>query len=155
MKKARLGALGALIAALGTFSLSSPAQAATNPYTPQEACSHEFGGSWHTASDGHRALLDSWGNTWGNIYLEYNSATGDNCVTTIKSAWVGQASDTEAELWVQDSPVFYRDEGMYKYYAAVKAHAAGKCVKYYGRMYTPDSTTTHLYNGRSTWGNCG
>ncbi|CNF47489.1 Uncharacterised protein [Mycobacterium tuberculosis] len=161
MKITRLRALGALglAAAAGSLAISSPAQAATNPYTPQSACHHDFGGSWHTVSDGHRILIDRYGNTWGNVYLEYNSATGYNCVATIKSYWVGQPTGLTAYLIVQGAASDSADIGEYKYYAATQQKAAGKCVQYFGEIWTPDGDSS-VINGRWSkgnpqWGNCG
>ena len=137
-------------------TLGSSAQAATNPYTPQEACNHQFGGSWSTTTDGHRSLTTRSGAKWGDVYLMYNGATGYNCVATIKSAYVGTPSDTEAGLSIQGETNEWEhvDFDSYGYYAATQGHGAGHCVQYEGVVYNP-SVSDDAANGRLTWGNCG
>jgi hypothetical protein len=153
-KYGRLAASGVLAAVLVSIGFSSPAQAATNPYTPQEACHNDFGGSWSTTTDGHRSLLTSSGSKWGDVYLMYNSATGYNCVTTIKSAYVGTPSFIQALIWVQgDTGWTYRD-GNLSYYQSVQKSAVDKCVMYWGYIQGPNDYTT-AYGGRNWWGNCG
>jgi hypothetical protein len=153
-KYARPGAVGVLMAALAAIAFSSPAQAATNPYTPQEACNHQFGGDWSSATDGHRSLSTQSGAKWGDVYLMYNSATGYNCVATIKSSYIGTASWTAADLLLYGDSTSHEDSGYYSYYAAVEAYAANKCVRYSGQIYSPDRQDG-AFGGRSTWGNCG
>lgn len=155
-KYARRGALGVVLAALAAGTLGSPAQAATSPYTPQEACNHQFGGSWSTTSDGHRSVTTAGGATWGDVYLMYNSASGYNCVATIKSAYVGTSSEMLASLTVQggSGQGDHQDRGFYDYYAATEAYAAGQCVEYFGIITNP-SGSDGATGGRLTWGNCG
>jgi hypothetical protein len=152
-KHARLGAL-VIAGALTTMLAEAPAQAATNPYTPQEACNHQFGGSWSTTTDGHRSVTDQLGNKYGDVYLMYNGATGYNCVTTLKTSWVGTASPTVSYLWVQGDDEERVDSGKYKYYSAVQWHAAGRCVQYSGGIYSSDYSKGGE-GFRNTWGNCG
>jgi hypothetical protein len=92
---------------------------------------------------------------WGDVYLMYNSATGYNCVTTIKSVYVGTSSDTDARLSIQGEPNLFQHEDFdsYKYYAATQGYAAGTCVQYDGGMYNP-SYTDSAEGARHTWGNC-
>jgi hypothetical protein len=156
-KNIRLGMLSIVAmasAAVGAFGISSPAQAATNPYTPQSACSHEFGGTWSTTTDGHRTVVTTSNVKVGDVYLMYNSATGYNCVATIKTSYVGQSSFTYAELDVQGDSSLYGDGDNYSYYAATRAHAANKCVEYTGYIASP-SNSVQAIGGRYTWGNCG
>jgi hypothetical protein len=135
----------------------SPAQAATNPYTPQEACNHQFGGSWSTTTDGHRSLttLDT-GAKWGDVYLMYNSATGYNCVATIKTAYVGTATYTDAALSIQGETNLWQHEdyGRYSYYAATEGYASNRCVQYQGWIDNP-SISDDAAGARLSWGNCG
>ncbi|HEY0535261.1 MAG TPA: hypothetical protein VGD29_27055 [Actinoplanes sp.] len=153
-KHARQGLFGLVAAAVGAVAFAAPAQAATNPYTPQEACDHQFGGTWSTTTDGHRSLLTGKGTKFGDVYLMYNSATGNNCVATIKSAYVGTASWTAADLLVQGESTAREDSDYYGYYAAVQAHAAGTCVQYSAQIYSP-TWQDGAFGGRATWGNCG
>jgi hypothetical protein len=143
-----------LLIALLSFGLSAPAQAATNPYTPQSACNHEFGGSWSTTTDGHRSLLTPSGAKWGDVYLMYNGATRYNCVATIKSVYVGTVTETDAGLLVQGESLWHDDGAYYDYYAAVKVNAANKCVQYEGWIFSPNYDN-YATGGRHTWGNCG
>jgi hypothetical protein len=94
-----------------------------NPYTPQEVCGSGF------------SVIDSAAlGTSGRTYLLYNSGTGYNCVTTIKSVNIGTASPVSAFLEVAGS-TRTTDSGSYKYYAGpVKRSAPGKCVKWGGSV---------------------
>jgi hypothetical protein len=155
-KHVRRGAVGLVAAGVATVAFAAPAQAA-NPYTPQEACNHQFGGTWSQVSDGHRSAvtLDT-GAKWGDVYLMYNSATGYNCVVTLKTAYVGTASDTDAALSIQGETNLWmhEDKKSYKYYAATEGYAAGHCVQYQGWIANP-AFTDDAAGARLTWGNCG
>jgi hypothetical protein len=146
--------LGVSIAtAVATFG--APAQAAPNPYTPERACATDFGGTWSRTTDGHRNVTTATGAKWGDVYLMYKSSTGENCVATIKTAFVGTSTYTEAWLLVQGS-TWKVDRDTYRYYAAVKAPARDRCVQYVGIVRNgTSSTSTYAWGGRTTWGNCG
>ncbi|GAA0224797.1 hypothetical protein GCM10009527_021500 [Actinomadura nitritigenes] len=148
----RLGMMGA--AAIAAATIAPPAHASTNPYTGAEACHNEFGGSWSYSSDGHRQAKTDGGSVWGDVYLLYNSATGYNCVATIKSAYVGTSTGTTANLLVDDGTwKNHSDADLYRYYAAVQWYGRGKCVQYWGTIWDP--TATYLAEGsRDYWGNC-
>jgi hypothetical protein len=130
--------------------LAAPANAATNPYTAASACAASFGGSWAGVSDGHRAIVHN-GTTIGDVYLMYNSAAGTNCAVTIKRKYVGTATETGVNLWLQGVTEDMSDSGTYKYYAAVEHAGAGRCAEYEGYMSDPSS----VFAGRYSWGNCG
>lgn len=152
----RLGILTASVAAMAAVSIPS-AQAATNPYTPESACHHDFGGSWSRTTDGHRTILGgptTPRQTWGDVYLMWNGATKKNCVVALKSAFVGTPSYTDASLNIQGSDDWKYDNGYYKYYAAYQATAGGKCVAYEGSMRNP-TDTQYGAGGREQLGNCG
>ncbi|MBC6460281.1 hypothetical protein [Actinomadura sp. HBU206391] len=149
-KLTRRLAIAILPATVAATMFSSPAHAATNPYTAAEACNNDFGGAWGYATDGHRVIYA--GSTKvGDVYLMYNGSSGYNCVATLKSASVGTPTWTDAELIVQGSGSVH-NEGQFKYYAAVQRYARGKCVDYLGSMYYSGRWWT---NGRAAWGNCG
>ncbi|MFC7648681.1 N-acetylmuramoyl-L-alanine amidase [Streptosporangium lutulentum] len=94
----------------------------TNPHTPQSVC-----GSGYTVIDS--ATLGS----AGTVYLLYNTANGNNCVTTIKLTSLGTATATSAYLEVQGKTRI-TDSGNFGYYAGpVRAAAPGKCVKWGGK----------------------
>lgn len=156
-KRVLLGTLG-MAGALATTTIATPAQAATNPYSPQAACHNDFGGTWSTTTDGHRDVTDGAGKKLGDVYLMYNNATGYNCVTTIKSAYVGTASETDAGLAVQGDTTYWDPASPphpYKYYAAVEHYAAGRCVEYLGFIYSPDYSDLGTGGRFDKWGNCG
>ncbi|WP_188195325.1 M23 family metallopeptidase [Nonomuraea sp. SYSU D8015] len=97
----------------------------TNPHTPEKVC-----GSGYKVIDS--AALGS----AGTAYLLFNSANGQNCVTTIKKTSLGTASATSAYLEVKGKPRV-TDSGNFTYYAGpVRAAAAGKCVKWGGKAGT-------------------
>ncbi|MBP2708582.1 M23 family peptidase, partial [Microbispora sp. RL4-1S] len=108
---------------------------------------NDFGGNWASTTDGHRTINNLSGAKMGDVYLMYNSATGDNCVATIKAVDVGTATHVYAGLLVQGGS-WKTQNGNYKYYAAVKANATDKCVQY-------DGDVEYYAAGRYTWGNCG
>jgi hypothetical protein len=92
-----------------------------NPYTPEQIC-----GSGYNLIDS-AALGSS-----GTVYLLYSSATGSNCVTTIKSTSLGTATATAAYLEVEGSGRI-TDSGNFAYYAGpVRASASNRCVRWGG-----------------------
>lgn len=147
----RLSILGASVAAIAAISVPS-AQAATNPYTPQGACGHDFGGSWSSTTDGHRTMVTTSNVKYGDAYLMYNRGTGKNCVVALKTASVGTSTMTEAGILVQGSSSWVEQTGSYKYYAAVQASASNKCVEYDG--WVQGSGGDWANGGRYAWGNC-
>ncbi|GAA2806705.1 spore-associated protein [Nonomuraea dietziae] len=99
------------------------------------------------------AVKTSSGSNWGTVYLTYNGSTGKNCVTVIKSAYVGTYTDAYVGFTVQGRSGY----GIYeriKYYAGpVYGDARGACVKY--SAWIENSSGTRASGGRSSWGNCG
>ncbi|MEV0381352.1 M23 family metallopeptidase [Nonomuraea sp. NPDC050643] len=95
----------------------------TNPHTGQSVC-----GSGYKVIDS--AALGS----GGNVYLLYNAGNGSNCVATIKKTSLGKATAATAYLEVVGKPRA-TDSGSYAYYAGpVRGSAAGKCVKWGGKV---------------------
>ncbi|SCF34775.1 hypothetical protein GA0074695_5887 [Micromonospora viridifaciens] len=148
---ARRLAISILSATVAALTLAAPAQAATNPFTAAQACNNDFGGSWANVSDGHRAITASDGTRVGDVYLMYNSATGYNCVATLKRVMVGNTTGVAAEVRVEGSS-WVGDSGNYKYYAAIQRKAVDKCVMYRGEVLY---FTMWQSAGRLSWGNCG
>ncbi|MEV6793362.1 spore-associated protein A [Streptomyces sp. NPDC051320] len=71
-------------------------------------------------------------NSLGTVYLTYSSATGDNCVVTVRNA-PGKAVPMVAELSNTSTGKRVLDSGNYTTYAGpVYLHAAGYCVNWYG-----------------------
>lgn len=92
----------------------------TNPQTIKDAC-----GTGYTVID-RKAIKGA------TIYLTYNSATGKNCVATMKTTNIGKKTRVSAFLEVKGGSRS-TDAGSYGYYAGpVKKSAAGKCVKWGG-----------------------
>ncbi|WP_111132434.1 hypothetical protein [Micromonospora deserti] len=148
---ARRLAISILSATVAAVTLASPAQAATNPFTAAQACNNDFGGSWAYASDGHRSIYASDGTKVGDVYLMYNSASGYNCVATLKRVAVGSTTGVSAGIRVEGASWVY-DSGNYKYYAAIQRPARDKCVMYSGEVLY---FTSWESAGRYSWGNCG
>lgn len=70
--------------------------------------------------------------TGGTVYLSYNASSGQNCVSTMKSAATGTGSQTSAYLEV-DGASRLTDSGSFSYFAGpVKASASGKCIRWGG-----------------------
>ena len=93
----------------------------TNPYTPTEVC-----GSGYSVIDS--AALG----TAGRVYLLYNS--GMNCVVTLKSTNLGNASPMSAFLEPQGG-TRATDSGSFSYYAGpVRKSAPSTCVKWGGSI---------------------
>ncbi|MBB6170441.1 hypothetical protein HNR23_000501 [Nocardiopsis mwathae] len=128
----RLGATGVLLA--GSLAFATPAEAATNPYTPQGVC-----GSGYREINRHvdRGSI---------VYLMYNGSS--NCVVTIKTTNIGKVTETWARLDVQgESTQHDNKKPGYKYYAGpLKAPAKGKCVRWGGGQ------GTYWVSG---WSHCG
>ncbi|WP_206784641.1 exo-alpha-sialidase [Amycolatopsis sp. MtRt-6] len=88
------------------------------------------------ACGGGYSVIDSaplgTGGAAGTVYLSYNAANGQNCVSTMKNASAGTATATSSYLEVQGS-ARQTDSGSFSYFAGpVKATAANKCVKWGG-----------------------
>ncbi|MFI6789851.1 N-acetylmuramoyl-L-alanine amidase [Nonomuraea sp. NPDC050383] len=95
---------------------------ATNPHTPESVC-----------GTGYKVIDSAPLGTAGNVYLLYNSTSGNNCVATLKTSSLGQATATSAFLEVQGK-TRVTDSGNFSYYAGpVIAAAADKCVKWGGK----------------------
>ncbi|GAA4581204.1 hypothetical protein GCM10023176_61790 [Micromonospora coerulea] len=98
-----------------------------NPYTAGQAC-----GSGYQVIDS--AALTVSGTRRARVYLLYNTASGANCVVTLKDTDVGRATTVSAYLEVQGK-TRQTDSGAFEYYAGpVRAGAAGACVKWGGAV---------------------
>jgi hypothetical protein len=140
--------------------VANPAYEVASAYSPEGVCGSGFG----RVADGKRVVKTSSGDVFGYVYLLYNRRTGYNCVTTIKTSYVGTATFTSATLKTQtkrvrDEPVrtaSKTDERKYKYFAGpVKLYAKGRCVKYSGIIWDTRRDAAIATGGRSSWGNCG
>ena len=136
--------------------MAAPANAAAA--SPQSIC----GSGFRIAPGGAQPVKTVHGRQYGTVYLLYNAATGENCVVTVKSSFVGMKSPVSATLTVKvkgakKTPIVRTDSGNYKSYAGpVKQWAKNTCVKFWGSIkpangHDPQAAT----GGRNTWGNCG
>lgn len=92
----------------------------SNPNTIGEICGSGY------------KVIDSKAITGAKVYLTYSSASGKNCVATIKTSSIGKKTKTTAFLQVAGG-TRSTDSGYYSYYAGpVKKSAANKCVKWGG-----------------------
>ncbi|MEV6960296.1 spore-associated protein [Streptomyces sp. NPDC051207] len=114
-------ALAAL--SLGTVTaLAAPASAAPNT-TPQKVC----GSGYTTVNSAAVGSL-------GTVYLTYNSATGKNCVATIRNN-PGTAMDMSTWIYVVDTEENDGDWGEYTSYAGpAYVYGKGHCVDWGGHI---------------------
>ncbi|MFB9200283.1 spore-associated protein A [Nonomuraea spiralis] len=101
----------------------------------------------------HQSDMHNYTKSWGTVYLAYNSSTGKNCVTVVKSNYVGTATWTNVTLTVQGGSSYGVSETVKYYGGPVYASARGACVKYSAIIEAPSGA--RAIGGRSTWGNCG
>jgi len=141
--------LVAAIAVVTVGLLAPPAQAATNPYTPEGVC----GSGYHRVSPSATLALKNGSAVWGYTYLLYSSSTRKNCVVTIKQFEVGVPTFTVADLQVQGSNMV-GDADDYSYYAGpYYAYAPGKCVRIHGVIWEDDMVRYAQAYGPYGW--CG
>ncbi|AOS64612.1 hypothetical protein [Actinoalloteichus hymeniacidonis] len=151
----RLGTtlLAALAATLVAVGLAPSAAAHSRAEAIEVGC----GTGFVVVNDGVRQVTTPSGATWGEVYLTYNNATGQNCVVTNKTSHHGTATRTVANLYVQQSGGTvrtYSDSGSYSHYANVTASGAAACVLYDGHIWDASGRVL-ASGGRETWGNCG
>ncbi|MFF0868885.1 spore-associated protein A [Nonomuraea sp. NPDC003560] len=101
----------------------------------------------------HQSEMHNYTKVWGTVYLTYNSSTGKNCVTVVKSNYVGTSTWTNVTLTVQGGSSYGVSETVKYYGGPVYASAKGACVKYSAVIEAPSGA--RAIGGRSTWGNCG
>ncbi|MFG1943051.1 hypothetical protein [Nonomuraea sp. NPDC048826] len=157
-RKAKAGLVSAVLFAASLTP--APVSAGNGGPTPEQVCGSGFG----RVADGTHRVIDGRGVVRAHVHLLYSARTGENCVVTIKSSSVGEATWTSATLYVQTpgrirSKIF-RDEGAYKYYAGpVKAYARDVCVAFTGTVSSTPSKSSffgsHASGGRKAFGNCG
>ncbi|TCB98462.1 hypothetical protein E0H26_08775 [Micromonospora zingiberis] len=152
---ATAGALAMAVAGMVTLS-ASPASA----HSQAEAIAAACGSGYGIVSDGTRAVTTPSGTVYGYVHLAYNSSNGNNCVVTRKTSYHGTPTRTRAQIGVQQangSIVTYDDAGDFSHYANVIRFASGRCVTYFGWIWsTPTGGNGTLASGgRTTLGNCG
>ncbi|MBT2232151.1 hypothetical protein [Nonomuraea sp. NEAU-A123] len=143
----------ATLLATATAGLAAPADAAGG-YTPEQVC----GSGFNTVALGRMPVTDQTNTLRGHAYLLYSPYTGEHCVVTIKSDFVGTPTMTTATLLVQSvaftGPRKEEDLGNFKYYAGpVKVNARGRCVSFKGMISSPGSGF-RAWGGWSGYGDC-
>lgn len=157
---APLASAALLVTAL--TALPASASITKSGYTPEQVCGRGFG----KVAGGTQPVTDREGIVRGYVYLLYSARTGENCVVTIKSSFVGQPTLTKAilyrELTGKSGTDRFVDEGFYSYYAGpVKARAKNMCVAFHGsvtnKRTNEDFTmfTVQALGGSDGSGNCG
>lgn len=107
---------------------------AGNPYTPEKVCGSGF------------KVIDSAAVTGGRVYLLYNSANRNNCVTTMKTS--GSGSATMSAFLEPKGASRSTDKGSYQYYAGpVKKAAPSQCVKWGGSIGSSSYTSPFEHCG--------
>ncbi|MFG3686430.1 protein kinase [Micromonospora sp. NPDC047740] len=116
----------------GTTGAPKPTKTTTAPQKPNPYTAGQVCGSGYQVIDS--ATLTANGVRKGRVYLLYNTASGANCVVTLKDTDVGRATTVSAYLEVQGK-TRKTDRGAFEYYAGpVEAGAAGACVKWGGSL---------------------
>ncbi|MGV9382237.1 hypothetical protein ACWDRB_40950 [Nonomuraea sp. NPDC003707] len=144
----------ATLLATALAGLPAPAGAASGS-TPEQVC----GSGFRRVALGTMPVADQTNTVRGHVHLLYNASTGEHCVVTGKSDFVGTPTSTTATLLVKNiafaGPLKYEDSGNFKYYAGpVKANAHGKCVRFQGTISSPGSAI-RASGGWGSFGDCG
>ncbi|MFJ2028434.1 M23 family metallopeptidase [Streptosporangium sp. NPDC087985] len=101
---------------------TQPAPSGSNPYSATQVC-----------GPGYKQIDSAPLGSQGRVVLMYSSATGQNCVTTLRASGSGKVN-ASAYLEVQGK-ARQTDSGSYQYYAGpVRAKAAATCVKWGGSI---------------------
>jgi hypothetical protein len=138
--------------------IATPANA-TAAKSPQSICGSGFG----LVSGGVKPVKTASGRQYGTVYLLYSRRTGQNCVVTIKSSFVGTKTPVSASLTVmpkprkdeKQTPTVKSDSGKFAYYAGpVKYWAEDACVKFWGTIKPLGHDPAVASGGRNSWGNC-
>jgi hypothetical protein len=143
VRAARSSAVLMATALVSTIFAGSPAQAATNPYTPTGLC-----GSGYSVVDSEPLNSLATGGVLATVYVLHKSG-GWECVVTLKSSataggtnWI-KASVENDYTWKK-----YTNSGNFKYYAGpVKVETSGayECANW-GGEYTNGDYTLGYYD---------
>jgi hypothetical protein len=134
--------LAALVVCASLYA-AAPAGAAYNPYTPKDVCGSQFDVI-------AKRKIRSGGVHLADTYLMYHA--GNNCVVTIKRAYVGRRSWTEAWLWRRNYGNLAENQGNFKYFAGpVKRWANNRCVAFGGYASAPDNSPRDSVTTRLRW----
>ena len=104
-------------------------RASQSAYAPEQICGSGFG----RVADGTLPVTDVNDIVRGHVHLLYSARTGENCVVTIKSSFVGQPTMTRAVLFRKGIALGAEDRELSRYYAGpVIEQARDRCVLYQG-----------------------
>ncbi|MFD7126778.1 MULTISPECIES: spore-associated protein A [Streptomyces] len=134
----RASAIGAAVTATACAAIAlAPAAAAAEPAAqrataaPKAAAAAKYNGA---CGGGYSVVNSAQIGTKGTVFLTYNSATGKNCVVTVRTT-PGKAVHMTASLGFASSTTTVTDTGYYTTYAGpVYLDARGLCVTWRGEI---------------------
>ncbi|WP_406139608.1 spore-associated protein A [Streptomyces anulatus] len=132
----RASAIGAAVTACAAIALA-PAAAAAEPgaqrttAAPKAAAAAKYNGA---CGGGYSVVNSAQIGTKGTVFLTYSSATGKNCVVTVRTT-PGTAVHMTASLGFASPTTTVSDTGYYTTYAGpVYLDARGLCVTWRGEI---------------------
>ncbi|MEV7904625.1 spore-associated protein A [Streptomyces anulatus] len=134
----RASAIGAAVTAIACAATAlAPAAAAAGPAAqrataaPKAAAAAKYNGA---CGGGYSVVNSAQIGTKGTVFLTYNSATGKNCVVTVRTT-PGKAVHMTASLGFASPTTTVSDTGYYTTYAGpVYLDARGLCVTWRGEI---------------------
>ncbi|MEU6954788.1 spore-associated protein A [Streptomyces sp. NPDC045714] len=134
----RASAIGAAVTATACAAIAlAPAAAAAQPAAqraaaaPKAAAAAKYNGA---CGGGYSVVNSAQIGTKGTVFLTYSSATGKNCVVTVRTA-PGKAVHMTASLGFASPTTTVSDTGYYTTYAGpVYLDARGLCVTWRGEI---------------------
>ncbi|MFJ1862336.1 spore-associated protein A [Streptomyces anulatus] len=134
----RASAIGAVVTATACAAIAlAPAAAAAEPAAqrataaPKAAAAAKYNGA---CGGGYSVVNSAQIGTKGTVFLTYNSATGKNCVVTVRTT-PGKAVHMTASLGFASPTTTVSDTGYYTTYAGpVYLDARGLCVTWRGEI---------------------
>ncbi|MFH8402160.1 spore-associated protein A [Streptomyces anulatus] len=134
----RASAIGAAVTATACAAITlAPAAAAAEPAAqrataaPKASAAAKYNGA---CGGGYSVVNSAQIGTKGTVFLTYNSATGKNCVVTVRTT-PGKAVHMTASLGFASPTTTVSDTGYYTTYAGpVYLDARGLCVTWRGEI---------------------
>ncbi|MCC8479437.1 spore-associated protein A [Streptomyces globisporus] len=131
----RASAIGAAATACAAVALA-PAAVAAEPAVQQAAAAPKAAAAQYNGvcGSGYAVVNSAQIGTKGTVFLTYNSATGKNCVVTIRNK-PGKAVHMTASLGFASPTTWVTDTGNFTTYAGpVHLDARGLCVTWRGEI---------------------
>ncbi|MGI5486663.1 hypothetical protein [Microtetraspora malaysiensis] len=135
---------------LGAITAVALLPTAAEAASPQSLC----GAGYAPIRDGSRAIKTKSGEQLGVTYVLYNRRNGKNCAVTIKTKYVGKPSYTYVGLNVENGTDAGQGAWFKRYAGPIYVNARGKCVRYSGKVSSPNGKKT-AFGGRDKFDNCG